>query len=1451
MAQSDTEKGGRIPSNPQQNINEINEHNANIRNQSTPSAKDSKSDPKTHHKVSIRENTTFSWENVGTWDSDIATDKKKSLKNLKKIESYVLDHFFGDWYWNTGIMIGTCFFSWLVARVGLGFFSLLVVLLATNSVYRIEFRRFNRDIRDNMTRIKASNRLEEELESMEWLNSFLDKFWVIYMPALSEQVLFIANDIMKDQAPGMGIEKISLDEFTLGSKAPRVNSIKSYTKKGKDHIEMDWAFSFAPNDTDDMTKNEIKKKINPKVALGVTIGKAFISKSLPILVEDMAFTGRMNIKLKLSENFPHIKMVSVQFLEAPTIDYALKPVGGDTLGLDIMKFIPGLSSFVNTLIHSNLRPMLYAPNSLDIDVEEILAQQSNDSNGCVAVSVRRCMKLKTGANTKENSINPYVELKVSSNGDVQEKTKVKKLINDPIFMETKYILVNNLDGVFLTFNVFNFIEDQADDKLIGSVEVPMVDLLQKEVQTSVVKNIVESGKIVGKIEFDLRYFPCLKPLELDDGSKEENTDSEVGIMKINLHAAENLELSESVIGLLNPYAEIFVDDKLAKACRRLRKTNEPNWNQSFESLITQQSETKVLVLVKDSANENIVAKLDANLQDLIFETSRGQQWIKCPPVKKGGVSPRLKITAHWKALGITDDKVVDTNFNASIGGLRLHIRGATDLKNLEAVGEVDPYVKIMVNGKLRAKTSTIGETCNPVYDTVYFFPIDNEHQHILLSIMDAEPDEKDRSLGSCAVHVNDFIKKNDKGYLLGYDGSNEIIEQPVLYNGENKGYLSYSVSFVPNIPIFTQNQLKNKKAYQKHLEEMKAKEEAKKQHEIKLITEHPDEYEWAELGDEDMPPPPRVEMPLEDIIKYRAGTIQATILQGRLEKPDLFVHTLFDELATPSGVTPKNESRNLTVPSSAECFVRDLPNSKMVFRVSKKFEVQNEDDVRTERIFDTIEILKKSYKKPIDLRIDEKNHIRVQLDFIPTAVKLHPLDTILDVGHMKMEILRGENLPAIDLNGKSDPMAVVKLDGVEIFKTDKKRKTLDPQWNETTEFPMLSRSRQVLLVQVYDWDLTHDPELLGTANIDFSTMEPHDSTQFVADLNTQGKIHLRCTFKPEYIRPKVGAGGGLPIDFSDIAGAPLKLAGGAAGVAGNVVGGGIGFAGDGLSKGGSFLKGFGKLKRKKNNNADTSTATDSGSVATPSKTSMQDDDNLSASTSVANSPSKNGSRSQYTNDLQSLRSGQTAQTGQTGNGSGQDPGKQLAPGENPDLVEDDEEDKGPAKVPEAGIGALPNIHAESLPPPQKPTFGHPPKNGHMRTTSDVSSHMGADSSFASSINGANAIAGRLSIMSASGYSSKNLEIKVSLKTSNHDKTLYKTRSAKEKLGQYKWNESCPFQSVPSGQLVLLLRENHTFSSDVVVDTLTMDLSDYLDKHEDITLNGSSGSVLVNLRYVST
>lgn len=56
---------------------------------------------------------------------------------------------------------------------------------------------------------------------------------------------------------------------------------------------MDWGLSFTPNDLMDITPKEALDRVNPKIVLKIRLGKGFIAKDMPILLEDMSFTGRM------------------------------------------------------------------------------------------------------------------------------------------------------------------------------------------------------------------------------------------------------------------------------------------------------------------------------------------------------------------------------------------------------------------------------------------------------------------------------------------------------------------------------------------------------------------------------------------------------------------------------------------------------------------------------------------------------------------------------------------------------------------------------------------------------------------------------------------------------------------------------------------------------------------------------------------------------------------------------------------------------------------------------------------------------------------------------------------------------------------------------------------------------------------------------------------------------
>ena len=244
------------------------------------------------------------------------------------------DKYFGSWWHNAGIIFFCCFVCWVLGRFGAGFTWIVFILAISSTYYRTSIKRVRRRVRDDLNREHAKQRLETDFETTEWLNTFLLKFWIIYEPVLSATIIASVDQVLSTQTPAF-LDSLRLSKFTLGTKPPRVEQVKTYPKSEEDIVLMDWQFSFTPNDVSDLTARQLKNKVNPKVVLAIRVGKGLVGKDLPILVEDMSFSGLMRIKIKLMSQFPHVKTVDLSFLERPNFDYVLKPIGGETFGFDI------------------------------------------------------------------------------------------------------------------------------------------------------------------------------------------------------------------------------------------------------------------------------------------------------------------------------------------------------------------------------------------------------------------------------------------------------------------------------------------------------------------------------------------------------------------------------------------------------------------------------------------------------------------------------------------------------------------------------------------------------------------------------------------------------------------------------------------------------------------------------------------------------------------------------------------------------------------------------------------------------------------------------------------------------------------------------------------------------------------------------------------------------------
>lgn len=187
----------------------------------------------------------------------------------------------------------------------------------------------------------------------------------------------------------------------------------------EDVILMEWKISFTPADILDMTQRQAAKQVNPKIVLNVRIGAGVASVGKDIIIQDLAFMGTMRVKIKLMNNFPHVQLVDLSFMQPPTFDFVLKPVGFD------LSVIPGLTSFINAQVHAVLGPMMYDPNVFTLNLEQMMSGAPVDTAcGVLAITFYNGRGLQ-GAKMGGGTPDPYVAVSIAGRAELA-RTGIKK-----------------------------------------------------------------------------------------------------------------------------------------------------------------------------------------------------------------------------------------------------------------------------------------------------------------------------------------------------------------------------------------------------------------------------------------------------------------------------------------------------------------------------------------------------------------------------------------------------------------------------------------------------------------------------------------------------------------------------------------------------------------------------------------------------------------------------------------------------------------------------------------------------------------------------------------------------------------------------------------------------------------------------------------------------------------
>lgn len=852
-----------------------------------------------------------------------------------------------------------CLASWTLAWLGFGLPWLMVLGAGCATYYRTSIRRVRRNYRDDVNREMAKARLENDHESLEWINSFLVKFWPMFAPWMSKSIIQSVDQVLASATPSF-LDSLRLRHFTLGTKPPRLDHVKTYPKTEEGIVLMDWKFSFTPKDVVDMTTRQLRNIVNPKVILEIRVGKAMISKGMDIIVEDFAFSGLMRVKFKLQIDYPFVEKIEVCFLERPEIDYVCKPLGGETLGFDI-NFIPGLETFIKEQIHANLQPMMYDPNVFPIEIAKLLAGTAIDQAiGVVAVTLHGAHGLRN-PDKFSGTPDPYVNISIN-NRNVLAKTKTVNGSENPRWNETHFITINSFSDL-LTMNIFDF-NELRKDKEIGTVSFAMEQLETVAEHENIALDVMAGTRKRGVLQTDVRFFPVLEGVKHEDGTEDPPPETNTGIARFTVAQCKDLDGSKSMVGALSPYAVLLLNGKEVHSTKKANRTNSPLFEEAGkELLITDRKTARLAVVIKDGrdfAQDPIVGTYQIKLNDLMKAKEQGKEWFPLHDAKSG----RVNLTLEWKPvlLGAIGSNGGYVN---PIGVMRVHLKGAKDLRNVETLGKSDPYARILLSGVVKGRTVTFQNNLNPDWDEVMYVPVHSDRELLTLEVLDEESIGKDRSLGLVEVSTADFVNE-------GPDGEYEVVERKEIKSeglrlngrGQAKGNLEYSVSFYPTLNVADpddEDEVANTAdvdGSRKSLDSVGKTSNADTKGRPSVETtrskralsnatnglEPPASPTAPSTVVSEKPERPKIRISAEELSQYESGLIVFNIIEGSFAHSGVQLEVLMDDMLFPSYTTQKARSRQATFGEVGDAMVRELDVSKITLRLTEKTDNSGEEE---------------------------------------------------------------------------------------------------------------------------------------------------------------------------------------------------------------------------------------------------------------------------------------------------------------------------------------------------------------------------------------------------------------------------------------------------------------------------------------------------------------------------
>ncbi|KAK1565162.1 hypothetical protein Q3G72_020185 [Acer saccharum] len=665
------------------------------------------------------------------------------------------------------LLIPLILLLWVVERCFFSFSNWVPLAIAVWAT--IQYGSYQRqilveDLNKRWQQIVLNNSPITPLEHCEWLNKLLMEVWPCHInPKLSIRFSHMVEKRLKHLKSRL-IEKIELQEFSLGSSPPGLGLHGTRWSSSGDqrimHLGFDW-------DTNDMSILLLAKLAKP------LLGTA------RIVINSLHIKGDLMLMPILDG-----KAVLYSFVTTPEVRIGIAFGSGGSQSLPATE-LPGVSSWLAKIFNDTLVKTMVEPRRrcFSLPAEDL---RKKAVGGIIYVKVISASKLSrsslkgspsrrqqtyyTDSGVEENyddkDLRTFVEIEL---GELTRRTDIRPG-SDPRWESTFNMVLHEEVGV-LRFHLYACTPGSMKYDYLASCEIKMkyvaddsttfwaigpdssviamhAEFCGKEVEMTVPFEGANSGELTVKL--------VLKEWQFSDGSHSLNN-LRVGSQqslngssnflsrtgrKVSITVVEGKDLVlKDKSGKFDPYIKL----QYGKILQRTRTVQTPNpvWNQKFEfDEIGGGEYLKIKGYSEETFGDDSIGSARVNLEGLI-EGSVRDIWIPLEKVNSGEL--RLQI----EAVRITDNEGSrGLNSGSGNGWIELVLVEAKDLVAADLRGTSDPYVRVQY-GDLKKRTKVVYKTLNPQWSQTLEFP--DNGSPLELHVKDHNALLPTSNIGDCVV----------------------------------------------------------------------------------------------------------------------------------------------------------------------------------------------------------------------------------------------------------------------------------------------------------------------------------------------------------------------------------------------------------------------------------------------------------------------------------------------------------------------------------------------------------------------------------------------------------------------------------------------------------------------------------------------------------------------------